>query len=325
MAGNANTGSKNNLGGKQMANILVSGLINIETTLKIERFPLQYFPVTYPFFGIRSTVSGVGYNLAKALTHLGNRVNFISLIGNDLNEHIVRNELAQLGIDDRYVSAALHETAQSVILYEESGRRQIHTDLKDNQTQTYPAELFEKAMADSEICALCNINFSRPYLQMARSQGKLVATDVHAIGSLEDDYNHDFMSAADILFMSHENLPCSPREWVQNIWQCFGTPICVVGLGSQGALLGIRSENFLGHFPTVFTRPVVNTIGAGDALFSAFLHSYSATRNPYLSIRKAIVFASHKIGVTGAAEGFLNQSELNDLFVKYQNKINPQL
>ena len=57
-----------------MNKILVSGLINIETTLKIDQFPLNYFPVTYPFHGIQSTVSGVGFNLAKALIILGNQV-----------------------------------------------------------------------------------------------------------------------------------------------------------------------------------------------------------------------------------------------------------
>jgi len=45
------------------ARILVTGLINIETTLRIEPFPLAYNPVNYPFFAIDSTVSGVGYNI----------------------------------------------------------------------------------------------------------------------------------------------------------------------------------------------------------------------------------------------------------------------
>lgn len=57
-----------------LARILVSGLINIETTLRIEGFPIPYFPVRYPFFGINSSVSGVGYNVAAALTTLGDEV-----------------------------------------------------------------------------------------------------------------------------------------------------------------------------------------------------------------------------------------------------------
>jgi ribokinase len=45
-----------------VGSILVSGLINIETTLKVDSFPIEYSPVRYPFFGVNSAVSGVGYN-----------------------------------------------------------------------------------------------------------------------------------------------------------------------------------------------------------------------------------------------------------------------
>ena len=53
-----------------MPPIFVSGLINIETTLRIKAFPLEYNPVNFPFFGIQSAVAGVGYNVSKALTAL---------------------------------------------------------------------------------------------------------------------------------------------------------------------------------------------------------------------------------------------------------------
>jgi len=56
-----------------VASILVSGLINLETTLRVEGFPVPYAPVRFPFFGVNGTVSGVGYNVAKALTTLGIR------------------------------------------------------------------------------------------------------------------------------------------------------------------------------------------------------------------------------------------------------------
>ena len=41
------------------SHILVSGLLNLETTVRVDGFPIPYFPVHYPFFGVRSTVSGV--------------------------------------------------------------------------------------------------------------------------------------------------------------------------------------------------------------------------------------------------------------------------
>jgi ribokinase len=59
---------------------------------------------------------------------------------------------------------------------------------------------------------------------------------------------------------------------------------------------------------------VINTIGAGDALFSAFVHFYNQSGDPYQALRKAVVFASYKIGQAGAAEGFLDEEGVSELF-----------
>jgi acarbose 7IV-phosphotransferase len=97
--------------------------------------------------------------------------------------------------------------------------------------------------------------------------------------------------------------------WAREVQARYGNRIVVLGLGSAGALLALKGEAPL-RVPAVFTRPVVNTIGAGDALFAAFLHVYAQKSDPYLAMRKAMVFASYKIGVAGAAEGFLDAEGL---------------
>lgn len=295
-----------------MPKILVSGLINIETTLKIEGFPLPYFPVTYPFFGIQSAVSGVGFNLAKALTTLGDEVAFLSLVGRDLAGDQVRATLQRAGIPDGDVLAAVSQTAQSVILYDRTGQRQIHVDLKDIQEQAYPVGRFEAAARGCDLVALCNINFSRPLLGQARGLGLQIATDVHALARLDDEYNSDFMAAADILFLSHEQLAVAPEEFARQLLDRYKPAVIVIGLGAEGALMCVRQDGFMGRFSAVKTRPVINTIGAGDALFSAFLHGYALSHDPYESLRKAMVFASYKIGAASAADGFLTQAELEE-------------
>ncbi len=291
--------------------VLVSGLINIETTVRVDGFPIPYFPVRYPFFGVRSTVSGVGVNISAALTTLGDTVRLLSLVGDDAAGRLAREALRDRGIDDRTVLAQAAETAQSAILYDGDGRRQIHVDLKDVQEQVYPVELFDEAAAGCRLAVLCNINFSRPLLALARQRGMTVATDVHAIADLDDPYNADFMAAADILFMSHERLPAPPEEWAAAVQARYGNAIVVIGLGADGALLAVKGEAPQ-RVPAVFTRPVVNTIGAGDALFSAFLHVYIQTGDPHLALCKAVVFASYKIGAAGAAEGFLDGEGLEE-------------
>jgi ribokinase len=299
-----------------VTDILVSGLINIETTLRVDGFPIAYNPVNYPFFGVNSGVSGVGYNIAKALTALGNRVDFRSLVGADPAGQLVYSALSAGGIASAGVLASLPATPQSVILYDPQGRRQIYTDLKDIQDRTYPQDQFEQAAANCDWLALCNINFSRPMLSLARRAGKPIATDVHTLSDLDDPYNRDFMQAATILFMSDERLPEPPENWARRVSDRFGTDIVVIGLGAQGALLAVRQDHVIERFPVIPTRPVVSTIGAGDALFSAFLHSYAVSGDPYLSLRRAMVFASYKIGVASAAGGFLDEAGLEEWVAK---------
>ncbi len=294
-----------------MSKILVAGLTNIEVTLKVEAFPIPYCPVLYPFHGVNSSVSGVGFNVAKALTRLGDTVNFLSLVGKDAVQKLVKQSLSDEGIRGKYVLDRLRNTPHSVVIYDSQGNRQINVDLKDIQESFYPQVLFQQALDDCSLAVLCNINFSRPFLELASQSGKLIATDVHAIADIEDPYNCDYMAAANILFMSSERLPCSPEDWAKWLMHRYGTEIIVIGLGAQGALLAVKNDNFIERVPVVNIRPVVSTIGAGDALFSCFVHYYQQTKDPYESIRKAVVYASYKIGAASAADGFLSAQELD--------------
>lgn len=296
--------------------ILISGLINIETTLRVEQFPLHYYPVTYPFWGINTTVSGVGFNVSAALTRLGNPVRFLTQIGDDPQGGLVRESLKSHGIPDDDVLCSLKSTPQSVILFDGNGRRQIHVDLKDIQESHYDPVRFKSAINQSDAVVLCNLNPSRDFLTVAKEAGKPVFTDVHVISDIRDAYNVDFMRAADVLFLSNEHLPCAPEEFTRSIADTYPNRIIVIGLGGQGALLYVRDDDFMGRFPAMQVRPVVNTIGAGDALFSSFTHYYVETGDPYISLRKAIVFASYKIGENGAASGLLSESELENLYAE---------
>ncbi len=295
------------------ARILVAGLINIETTLRIESFPLYYNPANFPFFGVASSASGVGYNVAKALTVLGNRVEFLSLIGDDGAGESVRRALAAIPVDDGRVLSALPQTCQSVIIYDATGRRQIHTDLKDIQDRGYPLEGVLPLLPQLDACVICNINFARPLLKAARAAGKLIATDVHALASIEAAYEQEFLQAADVLFLSHERLVQTPEETARELLRRHRMQIVVIGLGAEGALLAVRDDGFVGRFPATALRPIVSTIGAGDALFSAFLDGYVRTRDPYTALPRAIRYAAWKIGAASASEGLLSAAELDQL------------
>jgi acarbose 7IV-phosphotransferase len=85
-------------------------------------------------------------------------------------------------------------------------------------------------------------------------------------------------------------------------------------MGEGGALLGVRGEKAQ-RVPAMQIRSVVNTAGAGDALFSCFLHFYLDGNEPILALRKASVFAAYKIGESGASRRFLSEKQLHQLLV----------
>jgi len=292
--------------------ILVCGTLNLETTLPIVSFPLDYEPVCYRPFEIRSRPSGVGFNVARALSVLGNRIRFVSMVGSDFLGTALRQALPDFGISDKFVLPLLDETPQSVVVFDGVGRRMVNTDLKDVGERIYPTDRFERALHRCCAAVMTNVNFSRPLLTLAKTARKVVATDLHNVSESGREYDADFLEASDVIFMSHEKLPMKPADFVATVFGHSAARIVVVGMGAEGALLGVRDQESL-HVPAVRVRPAVNTAGAGDALFSCFLHFYLEGDRPLTALRKATVFAAYKIGESGGSCGFLSKDQLQPL------------
>jgi ribokinase len=203
----------------------------------------------------------------------------------------------------------LAETPQSVVVFDGAGRRMIHTDLKDLGEQAYPADAFERALQGCPLTVMTNVNFSRPLLARAKAAGASVATDLQTASESSRAYDAEFLRAGDVLFLSHEKLGRSPEAFVAGLWERTAAQLIVVGLGAAGALLCLRGQPSR-QLPAVKVRPVVNTAGAGDALFACFVHFYWDGETPLSALRKALAFAGYKVGENGASRGFLPEDQL---------------
>ena len=272
--------------------ILVMGLTNIETTLSVEGFPIEYQAVRFPFNGIESHISGVGVNNVLALQKLGTQTHYLSLIANDEAGHRAKRWLEQQGVDAQYLCSNLSATPQSIIQYDPSGKRQIYVDLKDIQEAIYPDALFLKAVDDCDWLILGTLNISRPYLSLA---------------------TQDFLRHSDVIFMSNEHIEGHEQPFALEMVNRFKMEVLVIGMGAQGALLYERKTGIFSHFAAQTVREVVNTVGAGDALFSAFMHFYIKNADAQQALQKAVIFAAWKIGTNGASKGFLSEIELQSL------------
>lgn len=285
--------------------VLVSGLVNTETTAAVRGFPVRYYPIDYAFFGVNTAVSGVAFNIAKALVTLGNTVRLTAMTGCDFAGDYIRSALQNAGIGTEYLQKNLAQTPNSVVLFDPDGRRQIYCDLKDIQETMYNFDA--SVLTDMDVVVACNINFNRPLLRQAKAAGKRIATDVHVLSDIFDPYNREFMEYADILFLSDENVGDHWREFMLELVGVYRNEMIVMGRGAKGAAIYLRETGELYEMPAAHVGAVVNTVGAGDALFSGFLHFYAKGFSPLDALERAQVFASFKIAVSGASQGYVTE------------------
>ena len=83
----------------------------------------------------------------------------------------------------------------------------------------------------------------------------------------------------------------------------------------------LREENRIVESPAVRVGEIVNTVGAGDALFSSFIHYYAKGIHPVEALHRAQVFASAKIGANGASKGFVTEEQIEKIVIGLQKNI----
>ncbi|WP_099467613.1 carbohydrate kinase family protein [Konateibacter massiliensis] len=293
-----------------MSKILVMGPIYAETTVKVSSIPLPNESTIDNPFGIITSFSGHGYNVSRALTKLGDTVNFLSFCANDPIKLMMDEKLNRVGITDEFLVPSLSQTPHTIVLFSDEKTRQVINDLKESDEVEYDEEMFDRAVADCDMVVLCNSNYARPFLRRAKEMGKKIVVDVQEVKGVDDEYNREFMEYADILCLNFSYATKPYEDFVKAIEAKYGNEIIIMGMGDKGAMMYVKKDNFIGSFPTVRTREIVNTIGAGDSQLSAFVHFYIKTQNPYYSLKAAILFASYKIGNPSAAHGFLTEEQV---------------
>lgn len=299
--------------------IFVSGLFNLESNIYVKSFPIDYSPIEYSFNQTSVDISGVGYNVVKALHCLNDEVIPITILGDDSIGRMIINELKNIGINTNYILKELNSTCTSIVLYDSTGRRKIYCDLKDIQEKVYQIDKVVDVINKSDGVVVCNINYNREIIKKAKELNKLVFTDVHVLSDINDEYNKKFMESANVLFLSDEGVKENKIEFLKRLHNKYKNDIIVMGCGEEGALL--LDNTGIYSISSLLTRNVVNTCGAGDALFSCFVHYYLKTKDPLKSLKYATIFASYKIGESGGAKGFLREKEIEKMFNSLELKI----
>jgi acarbose 7IV-phosphotransferase len=291
--------------------IVVAGVTSLYMSVGVEEFPLEYAPSGAAAW-MRAGVTGSAGHIAQVLHRLGADVKLCTLVGSDPPGLTIRADLRDRGLLGQGV---VDNGASSigVVLVAADGRRMGFPYLAAVNAVGYPAETFIRQAEGADLAVLTNARFVRPLIRHATELDVPVAVDTHLISDVDDAYNRPWLEVADIVFCSHERLPCSPREWVTRIFGRYpGCSVVGVGRGPDGCLLGLR-DGTLVRAAALAPRGVVSTAGAGDALFASFLHTWLATGNPVDALEAAVLHAGWKIGDTFPGASSLTAGELADL------------
>lgn len=293
-----------------MNKFLVAGIVQRETLVKVDKIPVEYKALTSKPNTVNISVGGDAYNESLALVWLGNDVDFMTLIGQHDSPELINPFGCEIKLRTDYVLPRLEETLTEVVLCGNNWKQQIFEDNKDIGKAAYDEELFKERVEKAGVVVLSNVKFCRPLISLAQKAGKPIAVNIHGNLGEDESSNTEFVAAADILYLSDDHLKQDPYEFVKEIVQKYGTKIVILGMGEKGVLLYSKDDNIFAPFQTVKTNKVVNTVGAGNALFSCFLHYYYKTGDAIVAIKNAMLFASYKIGFIGTSNGFMTEEQI---------------
>lgn len=192
----------------------------------------------------------------------------------------------------------VEETAQSVVLVDPAGSRQISTDLKDLPTARYPPAVFRRLLDGAAAAAISTIGFARELLAMADGAGIPIAVDLQATSGLDDTYAQDWVEHASVIFCSGENLTVPPERFACDVLALGRAQVVVIGLGANGCVR-FRPGAPPRAVPAVAPFGVVDSTGAGDALFAGFLHYWLDMDDLDNAIDRAAIVAGWTVGFPG--------------------------
>ena len=294
-----------------MSKIMVAGFVQMETIVKVEALPVPYRQFESTPELVDTEIGGAGFNEAMALKWLGDEVDFMSMVARNMSRRQIEAYLKtnEVDLSTDYVLPMLDGMPTSVILYCK-GKKQTFEDVKDIRHVEYEYELLERQIQDKDMVLMSNCNFCRPIIGLAEKYNVPLAVHVRSMRAEKIANKEDFLKAADILYISDDDLENDHYECIQECREKYDPEIVIMGIGDKGAILYTKEDNSVIEYKPVKTTEIVNTIGAGNALFSAFVHYYAKTKDAKDAIKNALLFASYKIGFVGTSNGFMTEAQI---------------
>lgn len=291
--------------------VVVIGIANQQTSLPVDRFPIEYVAQRYLTGGIRHTVGGVAFNVARCLSALGHMVAFASPLGEDYPAAMIDAEAYRYNLSTHLCRRELGRTPRSVVLYDTTGRRQVNTDLTDATAFTFQPEDLAPDLLRAKLVVLSNLDMNRPLIAPLLDRGRRFAVDLHDVQGPHNPYDQDFF-AATYLNMSNEMVQGDEVPVLMAIRERSRAKVISMTLGADGALVLTRDMASPAHVPAPQVR-AINSVGAGDTYWAVLLHHLVKEKlEPAVAARLGCEAASRMVS-SEPAFGATNVTDLREI------------
>lgn len=282
----------------------------METIVRVQDIPIDYSSLTSKANTIFTNVGGDAYNTAQALKWLGNDTDLLAMIDKKTSPDIINETNNPIKLPTEYILPKLNAMPSAVTFYADNKKQQVFEDTKDLADNEYNMDVYKSRLNSADMVVLSNVCFCKPMLENALEKQVPIAVNIRDFGKEDLKFNDAFLSAADIIYISDDDLTKNHYEFVKEIAEIYSPKIIILGRGSNGVLFYSSDDKIFAEYKSVKTLEIVNTVGAGNALLSCFLHYYKKTGDAVLSIKNALLFASYKIGFVGTSNGFMTEEQI---------------
>lgn len=232
---------------------------------------------------------GAVANVACAAAHLGIRTSFIGKVGNDMHGVFLASTLQNIGVNtDNLIMSNEVFTTLAFVALAKGGERAFSFARKPGaDTCLAVEEIDNELLAECKVLHVGSLSMTDEpargatlhAVKTAKSKGALISYDPNYRAMLwkskSEAMQHmrSLLPYADLVKMSDEETALltdfeEPQQALQYLLSK-GAKVAVVTLGNKGAMLGF--DGMYAHIPGFNITEVVDTTGAGDAFWGAFL------------------------------------------------------
>jgi ribokinase len=280
-----------------MGRVVVVGSLNVDHTVRVERFPEVGETLTASSFV--SGLGGKGFNQAVTASRMGVDVVMVGCVGADADGDQLLRTLNDEGVDAGFVRrTAARSTGRAHITVDDSGHNSIVVVPGANAEARFPSAALEGA--DVLLAQLeCPLEVVTVAMAAARACGVVTMLNSAPAQAL----TNEFLGFVDYLIANEKEADLLGRVSYHGV--------AVITAGERGALVLVPGHDSR-RIPALRV-PVVDTTGAGDAFCGGFAATLANGGRLVDALRRASAAGAHAVTREGAFASLPSATDVDRL------------